>query len=683
MVIDSTSGLTWLPTGISNKNWLSVLAYCENLEYAGHDDWRLPNANELSSILNYSKDQTPYSDFPTTLNGSFFSSSDVGSNRVRSINLNNGKFGHPGVGESMAAICVRSDIVGNPTRQAACLGLPENAQWNSVKSIEQTWDGTEWVGVSRDGVYNEEASTTECRFVCKTNYTWNDNSGLCEADTQEEIQCTGLPANAEWWNGNGVITQTWSGSEWFPVTTGYYSESVSPSEDCSFKCLDNHVWDGSLCLPECSQESGTPCMDSSKSLVWSSRSENTMDQGHAFSYCNGLEEGGYTDWRLPNVDEVRTLIQNCPGTETGGACPVSDPDHLATTDRTQDCSCATVNDPDGYYSKLGDGDLTLWTSNSLSDWSFSWFVIFSSTAVTYNSSGVSNNVRCVRSQTQQATCTGLPANAQWNSVSSITQKWNGTAWYPSNTGVYNETASTGECRFKCEDGYVWTGTACVENFCQNNPCLSDVNSNGECSVIDAGYVCGCDEGYFWNNGECKPLTLGNICTNQTSCYNASSSITCPAEGEDFYGQDAQHTSTCTAQSFTAGTGAQAGTVIDNNTGLVWEQSPSENEYTWDDAHNHCDDLNSANYGGKNNWRVPNPLEFMTIVDNSTYNPATNSNFTNMPDYSVWFWTSAENKGYTSYAYAFKPYYGNYTGSNTSSYSKTKTYKVLCVSGNEM
>ena len=75
---------------------------------------------------------------------------------------------------------------------------------------------------------------------------------------------------------------------------------------------------------------------------------------------------------------------------------------------------------------------------------------------------------------------------------------------------------------------------------------------------------------------------------------------------------------------------------------------------------------------------------MTIVDNSTYGPATNSNFTNMPtDSSVWFWTSAEYKGNTSYAYSFYPYYGYYFVSAASAYSKTKTYKVLCVSGNEI
>jgi len=36
-------------------NWEEALAYCENLNYAGYEDWRLPNARELQSIVDYSR----------------------------------------------------------------------------------------------------------------------------------------------------------------------------------------------------------------------------------------------------------------------------------------------------------------------------------------------------------------------------------------------------------------------------------------------------------------------------------------------------------------------------------------------------------------------------------------------------------------------------------------------------
>ncbi|WP_058485020.1 Lcl C-terminal domain-containing protein [Defluviitalea phaphyphila] len=35
--------------------WEEALAYAENLELAGYTDWRLPNAKELQSIVDYTR----------------------------------------------------------------------------------------------------------------------------------------------------------------------------------------------------------------------------------------------------------------------------------------------------------------------------------------------------------------------------------------------------------------------------------------------------------------------------------------------------------------------------------------------------------------------------------------------------------------------------------------------------
>ncbi|MDQ8182932.1 DUF1566 domain-containing protein [Pelagicoccus sp. SDUM812005] len=55
-ITDHATGLTWMKqdsqTGL---DWPSALEYAENLELAGHTDWRLPNAKELQSILDYSR----------------------------------------------------------------------------------------------------------------------------------------------------------------------------------------------------------------------------------------------------------------------------------------------------------------------------------------------------------------------------------------------------------------------------------------------------------------------------------------------------------------------------------------------------------------------------------------------------------------------------------------------------
>ena len=55
-IIDKSTGLTWQQndSGMS-MDWSAALAYCENLTLAGNSNWRLPNAKELQSIVDYSR----------------------------------------------------------------------------------------------------------------------------------------------------------------------------------------------------------------------------------------------------------------------------------------------------------------------------------------------------------------------------------------------------------------------------------------------------------------------------------------------------------------------------------------------------------------------------------------------------------------------------------------------------
>lgn len=57
-------------------NWQDALAYAENLSLGGHDDWRLPDYNELTSIVDYSR-YNPAIDitaFPDTVGSYYWSS---------------------------------------------------------------------------------------------------------------------------------------------------------------------------------------------------------------------------------------------------------------------------------------------------------------------------------------------------------------------------------------------------------------------------------------------------------------------------------------------------------------------------------------------------------------------------------------------------------------------------------
>ena len=61
IVSDSKTGLQWQDDYSDNNNhikeatWTDALTYCETLTLEGHNDWRIPNFNELYSI----KDKNP------------------------------------------------------------------------------------------------------------------------------------------------------------------------------------------------------------------------------------------------------------------------------------------------------------------------------------------------------------------------------------------------------------------------------------------------------------------------------------------------------------------------------------------------------------------------------------------------------------------------------------------------
>ena len=42
-------------TDLDKLTWQVALLYCEDLDFAGHSDWRLPNERELQSIVDYGR----------------------------------------------------------------------------------------------------------------------------------------------------------------------------------------------------------------------------------------------------------------------------------------------------------------------------------------------------------------------------------------------------------------------------------------------------------------------------------------------------------------------------------------------------------------------------------------------------------------------------------------------------
>jgi hypothetical protein len=76
IVKDNASGLEWQDDNVSSPSltWQDAITQCETLTLNGHDDWRLPNINELKSIVDRSKSSVIVDGFESVATYSYWSS---------------------------------------------------------------------------------------------------------------------------------------------------------------------------------------------------------------------------------------------------------------------------------------------------------------------------------------------------------------------------------------------------------------------------------------------------------------------------------------------------------------------------------------------------------------------------------------------------------------------------------
>ena len=291
--IDSETGLIWSGKSAEKMHWADAIDYCKNINEGGHNDWRLPSIAVLETLVKECG-SSGSSDGECSKFGDivFLWSATGGSSEAKGIFFYNGEIQSKSVDESFNARCVRRE--GPETRQVVCIGLPEeNAEWNTVPEITQTWDWNKetwdeeqmWAP-SSNGKYNKESSTTECRFKCEENYFWDSSTKKC-LNPCDPDPCTAIT--------NSVCIAT---------------------SATHFSC-----------------SGGT---DPDTGLTWSSKAPGTYYLDDAERYCGNLDESDYTDWRLPTLYELKTLL-------------LSD------------------SDANGSYSKFGDTD-TFWSSTKDNSW---------------------------------------------------------------------------------------------------------------------------------------------------------------------------------------------------------------------------------------------------------------------------------------------------------------------------
>jgi len=157
----------------------------------------------------------------------------------------------------------------------------------------------------------------------------------------------------------------------------------------------------------------------------------------AINYCDQLSFDGYDDWRLPNLNEERTLVRNCPTIEAGGDCPIEDgsdfDDWMASGEICLECYteispetiCFWPQELQGTCNRIDEhgSPVEWWSSSPVVDEAMSaeyaWYVWFGMGVVGYNHSNSYGDVRCVRDKssysdepvcapndTEECTCEG-------------------------------------------------------------------------------------------------------------------------------------------------------------------------------------------------------------------------------------------------------------------------------------
>jgi hypothetical protein len=365
---DHLTGLMWQRYGGNVGAWTTAVSAVESLELGGYDDWRLPNLSELRSLLSYG---IPTSTFPAyqvaSRGSSYFSSStppsasdsawcvNIFDGHVFAASKSNGR-NYLAVRDSGSAGSVSlaatgqegSSMAGDDGSYQAGIAWPsprfvDNGD-NTVTDLlyglmwmKSAYGGT-WSSAVAHGLNLSYAGYSDWRLPNVLEMTSLMDQG---ASNQISAEWPGtMSASSTWWTSTSNRSQTnmaWGvtfgsvNSAVMPYfktqTKGYYPvRSIDPSEipdppaaipyqktgqvatylagdDGS---MQKGAWQAFGASYSSSQHS---VIDPVTFLMWPLSPllfSGTWED--AVQYCNDLVLDGYSDWRIPNLHEMNSII---------------------------------------------------------------------------------------------------------------------------------------------------------------------------------------------------------------------------------------------------------------------------------------------------------------------------------------------------------------------------------------
>ncbi|MDP7611452.1 MAG: DUF1566 domain-containing protein [Nitrospinaceae bacterium] len=309
-VIDQATGLMWQyeQDGVI-RNWEKAKKYCRSLFLGGYSDWELPSKEVLEDMLN-KKDLFD----PFELEQWYWTSTSnlKDKSRAWSVGFHYGYAERYSKNSGGYALCVR----GGRQDQAA-IGPKQESTPSGTVTDQAT--GLMWQKKS-DGIErNWEAAKSYCGDLTLAGYSdWELPSKDVLKDMFEKKNLFD-PYNRESWYWSSTSNVDSSSSAWF---ANFYSDSVfygSKSGSYYARC----VRDGS---PE--QQAKGPrsadgryldhgngaIKDTRTGLMWTKKDSyadlgECLDWDDSRRYVSALRTGGYSDWRLPTVKELKGIYE--------------------------------------------------------------------------------------------------------------------------------------------------------------------------------------------------------------------------------------------------------------------------------------------------------------------------------------------------------------------------------------
>jgi hypothetical protein len=635
-VTDMNTGLMWQRTSFEIKmNWQKALSNCENLSFAGYNDWRLPTREELRSIVNYINTKPAINKvvFPNTLSAFYWSSTSNANytGLAWGVNFDYGSDNDFAKDSSYFVRAVRGGqcwlfdhlVIWSPNKGAI---------WNMNDKIPIIWDTKNISG--NVNIYLSRQGGRDDTFDIIAENTINDGSYTWTATGEPSVNCVLKiePINEpEKMNMQGLFTI--KNPCFFTSIPDLYIGDTAKHE-LVFTCMgpENE-------MPELS------AVSSNTELI---PTENIHMSGEDLNYTltfypKDANQSGTTTITIEMVG------QNCTSTDDIHITilPENDPPLIHLSELpfyTKENRALKLSEVDETWVSITDEDaadhpiqLTLCAINGV-------LKLTQTSSLTIISGKNNSDMICIEE-------TIATINNSLKHIVFIP-----TTNYFGHAGIDIKTSDQG---FSGSDG-IKTDRALLHIYINpEKPCTSSF------PIPDSG---------------------------QTTCYNNYSKISCPQAGEEFYGQDATYS--INTQSFSKldskgndlPDSAENWTMVqDNVTGLIWEVKTDDagihdkyNTYTWYDSNPNTNagrngtsgdmtdtedfitTLNAEKFGGYSDWRIPTVKELASIKSLEKFNPSINKNY--FPHtMSAFYWSS------TSYAYntggAWAVYFYYYHGGN--------------------